>query len=115
MIYSSGSVPAQKLLFQYTTQGDLRGFVGGWYDTVNAGMKMERGSYEKIVGDFKEGVVRKEEWLFCSDRVEEVGAARAAGLRARLVVRKGNAVVDREVMRELGSVEGFDEVLINGV
>jgi methionine salvage enolase-phosphatase E1 len=33
---------------------DLEGLVsGGWFDTVNAGLKAERGSYERILGELK--------------------------------------------------------------
>jgi enolase-phosphatase E1 len=59
-IYSSGSVFAQKLLMRHVGTGeeveggkkvseDLEGLVsGGWFDTVNAGLKAERGSYDRI-------------------------------------------------------------------
>lgn len=57
-IYSSGSVFAQKLLMRHVKgeEGteDLEELVsGGWFDTVNAGLKAERGSYEKISGELK--------------------------------------------------------------
>jgi enolase-phosphatase E1 len=57
-IYSSGSVFAQKLLMRHVKgeEGteDLEGLVsGGWFDTVNAGMKAERGSYERIAMELK--------------------------------------------------------------
>ncbi|KAF4633214.1 hypothetical protein G7Y89_g4908 [Cudoniella acicularis] len=45
IIYSSGSVPAQKLLFQYTDSPpdpDLRPLISDYFDTVNAGMKQEK-------------------------------------------------------------------------
>src|SRR5690606_34405920 len=32
-VYSSGSVPAQKLLFGHTDAGDLAGMFSGWFDT----------------------------------------------------------------------------------
>lgn len=59
-IYSSGSVFAQKLLMRHVWTGEesgdgkkvsenLEGLVSqGWFDTVNAGLKAERGSYVKI-------------------------------------------------------------------
>src|ERR1044072_6340962 len=46
-IFSSGSVLAQKLLFAHTTEGDLTGYLGGYFDT-NTGAKTERASYEAI-------------------------------------------------------------------
>lgn len=61
-IYSSGSVFAQKLLMRHV-KGDagtenLEGLVsGGWFDTVNAGLKADKGSYEKIAEELK---VRRE-------------------------------------------------------
>ena len=59
-IYSSGSVFAQKLLMRHVKgekgTGNLEELVsGGWFDTVNAGLKAERGSYEKISGELKVG------------------------------------------------------------
>lgn len=95
-IYSSGSIAAQKLLFQYTNVtegaekngGDLRGLFSGYFDTTTAGMKTKKGSYEKIVmevGGDAEG------FLFLSDNVREVEAAKEAGMKAAVVVREGNA------------------------
>lgn len=57
-IYSSGSVFAQNLLFQHVqTDGsdvlDLTNLFEGWFDTVNAGLKTEAGSYTKIAGALK--------------------------------------------------------------
>lgn len=57
-IYSSGSVFAQKLLMRHVKVNgateNLEGLVsGGWFDTVNAGLKAERGSYERISGELK--------------------------------------------------------------
>lgn len=111
-IYSSGSVPAQKLLFQYTTDGDLRPLVGGWFDTVNAGMKMEKSSYEKIAATREYAVGG---WLFLSDRVEEVEAAKEAGMRSRVVVREGNVPVGATELERHEAVRGFEEFKVNGV
>lgn len=59
-IYSSGSVFAQKLLMRHVQSEsgteNLEGLVdGGWFDTVNAGFKAEKGSYEKIAAEMKVG------------------------------------------------------------
>ncbi|KAM3553254.1 hypothetical protein MY1884_006776 [Beauveria asiatica] len=91
MIYSSGSVPAQKLFFGHTTghPSDMTPFISAWFDTVNAGPKTEAESYTRIlsaVSDTKPG-----RWLFLSDNVKEVDAARAAGMQSYPVVRPGNA------------------------
>ncbi|CAG8983002.1 hypothetical protein HYALB_00003581 [Hymenoscyphus albidus] len=112
IIYSSGSVAAQKLLFQYTTDGDLRPLIEGYFDTVNAGLKQERGSYERIVGTRREGV---EKWLFLSDNVGEVSAAREAGLQSFVVVREGNGVLGEEEREGQVLVGSFEEIEIGGV
>jgi enolase-phosphatase E1 len=114
VIYSSGSVPAQKLLFQYTSsspEADLRGLISGYFDTVNAGMKTERESYEKIAATRAEEI-RK--WLFLSDNVKEVDAAREAGMKSFVVVREGNAPLSGEEKERNTLVESFDEIRIKG-
>ncbi|MGE8249544.1 MAG: acireductone synthase, partial [Stenotrophomonas bentonitica] len=47
-VYSSGSVPAQKLFFGFSEAGDLTGLVSGWFDT-EVGGKREADSYRHIV------------------------------------------------------------------
>ena len=116
MIYSSGSVAAQKLLFKYTEDGDLSGFVEGYFDTINAGMKGERESYTKIFEAMRkvEGDGKRVEdiskWLFCSDRVEEVDAAKEAGMQAVVVVREGNAPLSEGDKKRHVLIERFDEI-----
>ncbi|KAI7184021.1 hypothetical protein D0869_12535 [Hortaea werneckii] len=103
-IYSSGSVFAQKLLFQHVLSGDgnvedRTGMIDGWFDTVNAGLKTEAASYRKIVAAL--------DWpadttLFLTDNVKEADAAAAAGMQTILVDRPGNAVLadsDRQRLR----------------
>ncbi|PTA83866.1 acireductone synthase, partial [Kosakonia sp. H7A] len=46
-VYSSGSVPAQKLFFAHSDAGDLTGLISGWFDT-QVGPKRESNSYRKI-------------------------------------------------------------------
>ncbi|KAJ3499636.1 hypothetical protein NLG97_g196 [Lecanicillium saksenae] len=91
MIYSSGSVPAQKLFFGHTTAdpSDMMPFISNWFDTVNAGPKTEAGSYTKILSTVPE--TNPSRWLFLSDNIKEVDAARAAGMQSYPVVRPGNA------------------------
>jgi enolase-phosphatase E1 len=113
IIYSSGSVAAQKLLFQHTNanpEPDLRGLIEAYFDTVTAGPKTQTDSYRQIVqsvGDVQEG-----DCLFLSDNIAEVEAAREAGLRARLVVREGNVPVNEEAKERLGAVTSFEELQI---
>jgi enolase-phosphatase E1 len=51
-IFSSGSVQAQLQFFTYVRDGhstkDIKHLFSGHYDTVNAGPKLEKASYEKI-------------------------------------------------------------------
>lgn len=84
-IFSSGSVLAQKLLFAHTTEGDLTGYVGGYFDT-HTGAKAERASYEFISAATG---TKASEVLFVSDVTAELDAARAAGMRTALCVRPG--------------------------
>lgn len=95
-IFSSGSVFAQKLLFKHIKRSeddsneskDLTGLISDWFDTVNAGPKTEAASYTKIaeaIGQETQSV------LFLSDNVNEVRAAKDAGMHALIVDRPGNA------------------------
>jgi enolase-phosphatase E1 len=121
VIYSSGSVAAQKLLFQYTdekSEADLRYLIDGFFDTVSAGPKTEKESYERIVGSVGKGVGEEADvrrWLFLSDNVREVRAAKEAGLRSFVVVREGNEVLSEEEKSGLVLVGSLDEVVIHGV
>ena len=86
-IYSSGSVLAQKLLFAHTTDGDLTGYLSGYFDTIT-GAKRDPDSYRLISHQIE---VPADEILFLSDVTAELEAARRAGLRTMLAVRPGNA------------------------
>ncbi len=85
-IYSSGSVHAQKLFFAHTKRGDLSVHFSGYYDTTT-GSKREAASYAAIAADC--GLAAKQ-ILFVSDVVEELNAARNAGMLTALAVRPGN-------------------------
>ncbi|KAF5634876.1 enolase-phosphatase e1 [Fusarium sp. NRRL 52700] len=92
IIYSSGSVPAQKLLFSHTNSGqsDMTSLIADYFDTTNAGPKTEVDSYAKIISEHPE---HKDinRWLFLSDNINEVKAAVGAGMRSLPVIRPGNA------------------------
>ncbi len=85
-IYSSGSVLAQKLIFGFSDHGDLTGFIEGYHDTTT-GPKKESDSYSRIAESFD---LPPKEILFLSDNLEELDAARTAGLQTTQVVRPGN-------------------------
>ncbi|MCS6998264.1 MAG: acireductone synthase [Aquificaceae bacterium] len=84
-VYSSGSVKAQRLFFGHTEYGDLNWLFDGFFDT-SVGSKRERSSYEKIANLVG---LAPEEFLFLSDREEELRAAELAGMNTALVVREG--------------------------
>ncbi|CAM1510324.1 Fc.00g006590.m01.CDS01 [Cosmosporella sp. VM-42] len=91
MIYSSGSVPAQKLLFAHTNAqpSDLTIFISDWFDTVNAGPKTDVASYNTILSNYAD--IGPARWLFLSDNLQEVQAASQSGMRSFPVTRPGNA------------------------
>lgn len=82
-VYSSGSVPAQKLLFAHTEEGDLTSVFSGYFDT-ETGQKRDRNSYAKISQAIE---IPAAQILFLSDIAEELDAARAAGMRTILIAR----------------------------
>ncbi|PHH89175.1 hypothetical protein CDD83_6569 [Cordyceps sp. RAO-2017] len=90
VIYSSGSVPAQKLFFSHTTAqpSDLTPCISAWFDTVNAGSKTQVTSYTTILSAYPD--VPPSRWLFLSDNLKEVEAALASGMKSLPVARPGN-------------------------
>ena len=88
-IFSSGSVLAQQLLFRYTDHGDLTKYISNYFDT-NVGPKREPKSYRAIAVSIN---FQTSEIIFVSDIVEELDAARNAGMETALAVRKGNAPI----------------------
>jgi enolase-phosphatase E1 len=108
IIYSSGSVPAQKLLFSKTDAepGDLTPLISDWFDTVNAGFKTEASSYKTIASHHSD--VPAQNWLFLSDNVKEVGAAIAAGMQSFVVQRPGNPELADDALERLQVIDSFD-------
>lgn len=84
-VFSSGSVHAQKLLFEHTAFGDLTPLFSGYFDT-NIGSKRETTAYRHIAQAAK---LPPGEILFLSDIREELDAALAAGLGTCWLVREG--------------------------
>lgn len=83
-VYSSGSVAAQKLLFHYSEAGDLQPVFSAWFDT-EVGHKRSADSYRLIADSLNH---RPEDIVFLSDVVEELDAAREAGLRTVMLDRR---------------------------
>ncbi|HEY9746598.1 MAG TPA: acireductone synthase [Oculatellaceae cyanobacterium] len=82
-IYSSGSVQAQKLLFRYSTAGDLTPYFSHYFDTA-VGAKKETASYQKIAETLQ---LPPQEILFLSDVEAELDAAQTAGFQTIQLVR----------------------------
>lgn len=89
-IYSSGSIEAQKLIFGFSTAGDLTPFLCAYFDTTT-GPKKEAQSYAKIADALGEA---PQDVVFFSDNLDEIRAADAAGMQTRLTIRPGNAPVE---------------------
>jgi len=86
-VFSSGSVKAQQLIFGHSDFGDLAPLFSGYFDT-RIGAKREVEAYRHIIEDLGCGA---DEILFLSDSVEELQAARAAGMQVLQLVRQGQA------------------------
>ncbi len=104
-IYSSGSVAAQRVFFAHTPHGDLTPHFCAYFDTTS-GPKREEASYRRLADRLSRP---GRELLFCSDVVEELDAAAAAGWQTLLVVRPGNRPAAGDKQRVVSS---FDQLSI---
>jgi enolase-phosphatase E1 len=104
VIYSSGSVLAQRLIFGHTQAGDLTRWIEAYFDT-GVGAKTQSASYMNIAGEL--GVLPRD-LLFVSDAPAELDAATEAGLQVRLAVRPGNRAVPSTA--SYAAVMSFDEL-----
>lgn len=107
-VYSSGSVPAQQLFFGHSDGGDLTYVVSSWFDT-EVGGKREVDSYRRIVERLG---VPAGDVLFLSDVVEELDAAREAGLDTVLLDRRQDYPTPRtgEATHGHRRVESFADI-----
>lgn len=105
-VYSSGSVEAQKLLFCYSDFGDMTPLFDGYFDT-RIGGKREDASYRLIAAEIG---LEPRRILFLSDIVEELDAARAAGMQTCWLVR------DRvpDIVPSHPQVRNFDAIAVDG-
>lgn len=85
-VYSSGSVPAQQLLYRHSQHGDLSSLFSHWFDT-RIGAKQHTESYTQIAGAMG---VKPQQVLFISDALPELEAAHGAGMAVLLSDRPGN-------------------------
>ena len=85
VIFSSGSVDAQRVLFQHTIHGDLSSYLSGYFDTTT-GPKKETKSYARIAQQLN---VPCKAVRFFSDVLAELDAAEQAGFATTQVLRPG--------------------------
>ena len=107
-VYSSGSVPAQKLFFRHSEAGDLTPLFAGYFDT-ETGPKREAESYRRIAEAIG---VPAADVLFLSDVAAELDAARAAGMRTTLVARAPARCTESATHR---CVAGFDQISVDAI
>jgi len=104
MIYSSGSVSAQKLLFGHSVAGDLLPYLSGHFDT-KIGSKKEASSY-RLIADT--AGLKPASMLFVTDSLVEAVAAREAGVNAILSIRPGNPELP---IHDFKTIEGLLELI----
>jgi enolase-phosphatase E1 len=88
-VYSSGSVKAQQLIFEFSTEGNLRPYFSHHFDTA-IGHKREIQSYLNIAKDLQ---LSPDQILFLSDIKEELDAARSAGMKTIQLVRQQDVII----------------------
>ncbi|MDG9779986.1 acireductone synthase [Metapseudomonas otitidis] len=100
-VYSSGSIQAQKLIFGCSEAGDLSPLFSGYFDTTS-GPKREAGSYCRIVEAIG---LPAEEVLFLSDVVQELDAAREAGLPTIGLAREGGELAGHPTVASFAVID----------
>ncbi|WP_349571455.1 acireductone synthase [Azotobacter salinestris] len=100
-VYSSGSIQAQRLIFGCSEAGDLSPLFSGYFDTTS-GPKREAASYARIA----EAIGRAPtEILFLSDVVQELDAAREAGMRTCGLAREGGGLAGHPTVTSFAAIE----------
>ncbi|NWL80301.1 acireductone synthase [Pseudomonas taiwanensis] len=100
-VYSSGSIQAQKLIFGCSEAGDLTPHFSGYFDTTS-GPKREAASYQRIAAAIgRPG----EEILFLSDVVQELDAAREAGMQTIGLAREGGVLEGHETVASFAVID----------
>ena len=109
-VYSSGSVPAQKLFFGQSDAGDLLPLFSAYFDT-RIGHKREAGSYRRIS---EELAMPASDIVFLSDVIEELDAAREAGMHTVLLDRREDYPEPRSgaAANAHPRVESFTEIVV---
>jgi enolase-phosphatase E1 len=109
-VFSSGSVGAQKLLFGHSEAGDLAQLFTAFFDT-EIGHKRDADSYRLIADALHR---RPADIVFLSDVVEELDAAREAGMQTVLLDRREDYPQprDQDACNGHRRVETFDRITL---
>ncbi len=99
-VYSSGSVQAQKLIFGCSEAGDLTPLFSGYFDTT-VGPKRAAESYVRISQALG---LPAGQILFLSDVVEELDAARAAGMATCGLAREGGLLAGHPAVASFAAI-----------
>ncbi|WP_434603155.1 acireductone synthase [Pseudomonas sp. Z4-7] len=100
-VYSSGSIQAQKLIFGCSEAGDLSPLFSGYFDTTS-GAKRDAQSYRRISEAMG---IAPQEILFLSDIVEELDAARNAGMATCGLAREGGDLAGHTTVESFAQIE----------
>ncbi|MHC8318844.1 acireductone synthase [Pseudomonas sp. LB3P31] len=103
-VYSSGSIQAQKLIFGCSEAGDLSPLFSGYFDTTS-GPKREAQSYQRITQAIG---IEAAQILFLSDIVEELDAARAAGMATCGLAREGGELAGHVTVSSFARINTFN-------
>lgn len=105
--YSSGSVDAQKYLFQYSMYGDVSSIFVKYFDT-KMGPKCSDTSYRNIANELS---VNCNDILFLTDVLVEAEAALQAGCNSAILVRPGNAPLDPDKSSKFKIMKTLNELI----
>lgn len=100
-VYSSGSIQAQKLIFGCSEAGDLTPLFDAYFDTTSGG-KREAASYARIAAVLGRPAG---EILFLSDVVEELDAAREAGMATCGLAREGGELTGHLTVTSFAAID----------
>eukprot|EP00126_Sphaerothecum_destruens_P000017 Sdes_comp10022_c0_seq1m1609 len=107
VIFSSGSVEAQKLLFGHTVSGDITPKISAYFDTKTAGNKLVSDSYVEICRQIHCPVPSKA--LFLTDNPQEAEAACKAGVNSYICCREENQPLSDSIKSSFGCFSSFSQ------
>lgn len=99
-IFSSGSIHAQKLLFQFSCFGDLSKHLSNYFDT-KTGAKRDAATY-KLIAEILD--LQPNQILFLSDIKEELMAADEIGYQTIQLVRPGTTSAWHNTVRSFNEI-----------